>query len=104
MASPIDVEVSTFRLLHFSAAIVTLAAAIICLMFFKGVISLMPVLIGIIVGYIYSAAIGILNFKPVLEAKWIEIPDLLIPGMHYDFVVTPTLLFHHGTDCDCHDI
>lgn len=94
MASRIDVNgVSTYSLLHFSAAIVTLAAAIICLMFFKGVISLMPVLIGIIVGYLYSAAIGILNFKPVLEAKWIQVPDFLIPGVHYDFVVTPTLLF-----------
>ncbi|MGG0643593.1 solute carrier family 23 protein [Sporosarcina gallistercoris] len=94
MASRIDVEgVSTYSLLHFSAALVTLAAAIICLMFFRGVISLMPVLIGIIVGYLYSAAIGILNFQPVLEAKWFAVPEFLIPGIDYDFVVTPTLLF-----------
>ncbi|REB09696.1 uracil permease [Sporosarcina sp. BI001-red] len=94
MASRIDIDgVSTYSLLHFSAAIVTLAAAIICLMFFRGVISLMPVLIGIIVGYLYSAAIGILNFQPVLEAKWFAVPEFLIPGIDYDFVVTPTLLF-----------
>ena len=94
MASTIDVEgQSVYNLLHFSAALVTLAAAIICIMFFKGIISLMPILIGIVVGYIYSAAIGILDFSKVLEAKWFEIPKMLIPGIDYEFVITPTLLF-----------
>lgn len=66
MASTVSVGgEDVYNLLHFSAAIVTLAAAIICIMFFRGVVSLMPVLIGIIVGYIYSAFIGIIDFSPV---------------------------------------
>ncbi|WP_438316960.1 solute carrier family 23 protein [Sporosarcina sp. FA9] len=89
MASTVNNE---YNLLHFSAALVTLSAAIICLMFFKGIISLMPILVGIIVGYIYSAAIGILDFTKVLEAKVLVFPEMLIPGVDYDFVVTPTLL------------
>lgn len=94
MASTIQVgDEKVYNLLHFSAALVTLAAAIICLMFFKGIISLMPILIGIIVGYIYSAFIGILDFTKVMEAKWFEFPQMLIPGVDYDFVITPTLLF-----------
>lgn len=52
----------------------------------------MPVLIGIVVGYIYSAMIGILDFKKVIEAKWFEVPEFLIPGVDYEFVITPTLL------------
>lgn len=93
MASTIQVNgVPEYNLLHFSAAIVTLASAIICLMFFKGVISLMPVLIGIIVGYIYSLAIGIVEYQKVFEAKFIEIPQFLLPGIDYEFVITPTLL------------
>ena len=45
MASTIQVDgEDVYNLLHFSAALVTLAAAIICLMFFKGIISLMPIL------------------------------------------------------------
>ncbi|WP_435368141.1 solute carrier family 23 protein [Sporosarcina luteola] len=93
MASTIQVDgVAQYNLLHFSAALVTLATAIICLMFFRGVVSLMPVLIGIIVGYIYSAAIGILDFTKVHEAAWIALPEFLIPGIDYEFVVTPTLL------------
>ncbi len=94
MASEIMVNGKpVYSLLHFSAALVTLAAAIICLLFFKGIISLMPILIGIIVGYIYSAFIGILDFSKVLEAKWFEVPEMLIPGVDYEFVITPTLLF-----------
>lgn len=93
MASTIEVDgESVYSLLHFSAALITLISAVICIMFFKGVISLMPILIGIIVGYIYSAAIGILDYTAVKEASWFEVPELLIPGIHYEFVVTPTLL------------
>lgn len=93
MASTIEVNgVAEYSLKHFSAALVTLAAAVICLMFFKGMISLMPILIGITVGYLYSAAIGILDFTAVKKASWFQVPDFLIPGIHYEFVVTPTLL------------
>ncbi|ARJ39978.1 uracil permease [Sporosarcina sp. P21c] len=93
MASTINVDgADVYSGLHFSAALVTLASAVFCLMFFKGIISLMPVLIGIVVGYIYSAFIGILDFSKVVEAKWFAVPDMLIPGVDYEFVVTPTLL------------
>ena len=93
MASTINVNgADVYSGLHFSAALVTLASAVFCLMFFKGIISLMPVLIGIVVGYIYSAFIGILDFSKVVEAKWFAVPEMLIPGVDYEFVVTPTLL------------
>lgn len=93
MASTINVDgVDVYSGLHFSAALVTLASAVFCLMFFKGIVSLMPVLIGIMVGYIYSAFIGILDFSKVVEAKWFAVPEMLIPGIDYEFVVTPTLL------------
>ncbi|ARF18398.1 uracil permease [Sporosarcina sp. P3] len=93
MASTINVDgADVYSGLHFSAALVTLASAVFCLMFFKGIISLMPVLIGIVVGYIYSAFIGILDFSEVVEAKWFAVPEMLIPGVDYEFIVTPTLL------------
>lgn len=84
---------SEYSLLHFSAALVTLITAIICNIYFKNIISLMPILIGIIVGYIYSAAIGIIDFSPIGTASWFQVPDFLLPGIDYSFQVTPTLLF-----------
>ncbi len=84
---------SEYSLLHFSAALVTLLTAIICNIYFKNIISLMPILIGIIVGYVYSAAIGIIDFTAIGAANWFAVPEFLIPGVDYSFQVTPTLLF-----------
>ncbi|ANU19709.1 uracil permease [Planococcus plakortidis] len=84
---------SEYSLLHFSAALVTLITAIICNIYFKNIISLMPILIGIIVGYAYSAMIGIIDFSPVAAANWFQVPEFLVPGIDYSFQVTPTLLF-----------
>ncbi|MGM0897606.1 MAG: solute carrier family 23 protein [Bacillota bacterium] len=84
---------SEYSLLHFSAALVTLITAIICNIYFKNIISLMPILIGIIVGYIYSAVIGIIDFSPIGAANWFQVPEFLLPGIDYSFQVTPTLLF-----------
>lgn len=94
MAMNITVDgVSQYSMKHFSAALVTLITAIICNIYFKNIISLMPILIGIIAGYIYSAAIGIIDYAPIAQATWFQVPDFLIPGIDYSFTVTPTLLF-----------
>lgn len=85
-------DARVYSLQHFSAALVTLAVAIICIIFFKGIISLMPVLIGIIAGYIYSIFIGIVDFAAVKEAPVFSVPKMLIPGIDYDFTVTWSLL------------
>ncbi|MBU0905540.1 MAG: NCS2 family nucleobase:cation symporter [Firmicutes bacterium] len=93
MAMNITVNnVKEYSMLHFTAALVTLAAAVIATLFFKGMISLMPVLIGIIVGYVYSLIIGIVDYTAVTQAKWIAAPDFLLPGIDYEFIITPTLI------------
>lgn len=93
MAMNITVNnVKEYSMLHFSAALVTLLAAVIATLFFKGMISLMPVLIGIIVGYVYSLIMGIVDYTAVTQAKWIAAPDFLLPGIDYEFIITPTLI------------
>ncbi|WP_133118803.1 uracil-xanthine permease family protein [Chryseomicrobium excrementi] len=82
----------TYSMLHFSAALVTLSTAIIVQLVFRGLLSLMPVISGIIVGYIYSVAVGIVDFTAVKEAQFLQIPEMLIPGIDYPFVVTSQLM------------
>lgn len=87
-----DTGLKEYSFLHFSAALVTLFTAIICTVYFKNIISTMPILVGLVVGYIYSIAIGIVDFTPIKEAKIFALPDFLIPGVHYDFVITTNIL------------
>lgn len=81
-----------YSFLHFSAALITLFTAIVCTVFFKNMISTMPILIGLVVGYIYSIIIGIVDFTPIKDAKLFALPEFLIPGVDYDFVITPNIL------------
>ncbi|KOS62351.1 uracil permease [Lysinibacillus agricola] len=84
--------VSQYSGLHFSAALVTLLAAIIFTVYFKNILSAMPILMGLIVGYIYSVFIGIVDFTPVKEASFFALPDFLIPGVDYEFNITAKIL------------
>ncbi|WP_040204896.1 solute carrier family 23 protein [Neobacillus jeddahensis] len=72
-----------YSMLHFSAALVTLAATIIFSIYAKKILSIIPILAGIIVGYIYSVIIGIVDFAPVMNARWFEMPEFIIPFVSY---------------------
>lgn len=81
-----------YNVLHFSAALVTLFSAIIFTVYFKNILSAMPILLGLIIGYIYSSLVGIVEFTPVKEAAWFALPEFLIPGIHYEFTITSAIL------------
>ncbi|MBV7503802.1 NCS2 family nucleobase:cation symporter [Bacillus sp. sid0103] len=72
-----------YSILHFSVALVTLIATIIFSIYAKKMLSMIPILAGIIVGYIYALAVGVVDFKPVLDAKWFEMPEFIIPFVSY---------------------
>ena len=85
-------NVNVYSGLHFSAALVTLAAAIIFNVYFKNILSAMPILLGLVVGYIYSLIVGIVDFTPVKEASFFAMPEFLIPGVDYEFKITAAIL------------
>jgi uracil permease len=76
-----------YSLQYFSVAIVTLFITIISTIFLKGFFNLIPVLIGIAGGYLYSLAIGIIDFSKVITADWFQAPNFIIPYVDY----TPSL-------------
>lgn len=77
-----------YNLTYFSVALVTLAATIVCSIYMRGLLSLVPVLFGIIVGYVYALAVGIVDLSKVAKAKWFEMPDFLLPIVDYPLHVT----------------
>lgn len=55
-------------LLAVLVALVTLATVIFVVIKGKGIFSLIPIFCGIIVGYIFAAILGLVNFTPFIEA------------------------------------
>ncbi|MGD9781061.1 MAG: uracil-xanthine permease family protein [Kiritimatiellia bacterium] len=52
----------------------SLLTAVAAVMYGKKFLSLIPVLCGIVVGYLVSLAMGVVDFSPVQNAAWFQIP------------------------------
>lgn len=80
MAMNIQVDGETvYSLKHFLVALSTLAIAVIASTRFKGFFGVIPILLGIIGGYIIAFFVGIVDFTPVKEASWFAIPEFTTP-------------------------
>lgn len=53
----------------------------------KGFLKIIPFLVGMVSGYILAVVLGLVDFKPVLEAAFFSMPDFVLPFISY----TPTL-------------
>ncbi len=69
-------------------SMVTLAATVIAAIFGKGVFKLVPILIGIIVGYVVALCMGdIIDFAPVKAAPWFAMPSFVMPEWNWNAVL-----------------
>lgn len=64
---------------HLLVAFVTLAIAVGVSVFAKGIIKVIPILLGIIGGYAFAGFLGLVNFTPVMEASWFALPKFALP-------------------------
>ena len=55
-------------------ALLAIAVVIICNIWGKGMIKIIPILLGFLVSYIVAAICGEVDFTPVKEAAWIGLP------------------------------
>ena len=58
-------------------ALVTLGAIIFFSLVLKGFFSVVPILLGIAVGYVLAAALGMVDFAPLAEASFFQVPDFV---------------------------
>lgn len=83
---------SHYDLRFFGVAMFTLLITIIFNMFLKGFPSMIPVLLGIICGYILALLVGIVDLTPVKEAKWLSLPAFSVMFVNYDFKFYPSAI------------
>ncbi len=77
-----------YSLKHISIALVTLVVTILCSVYMKGFLKIIPILIGIVVGYLVSIAAGLVDFAGIKAAKFFEMPDFTVPFLNYDPVIS----------------
>ncbi|MBN2847721.1 MAG: uracil permease [Coriobacteriia bacterium] len=70
-----------------AVAVITLTASIAFSSYFKGFISTIPILLGIVVGYIAAIPFGLVDFQPVLDAAWIGLPTLTIAKFEFSAIM-----------------
>ena len=68
-------------------AVVSLTTTIIVSLFGKKMLRLMPILSGIIVGYIFAFVLGEVDFSPIANAKWFAIPKVVFPSFNWKAIL-----------------
>ena len=74
--------------------LVTLGVAVFGQILFRGFLSVIPILIAIIAGYVAAVICGIVDFSSVSTASWLAIPNFSAPKFKWEaiVIVLPVLL------------
>lgn len=65
-------------------AFVTLFATVLFSVYLrgKGLLGMLPILLGALVGYALAAALGIINFSLIGSAAWLRMPNITLPAFN----------------------
>src|SRR6056297_2302616 len=75
-------------------ALSTLLTVVIFSTFFKGFLSMIPVLIGVFVGYLVASLTGNVDFTAVNNSNWVALPEFMLPKFSiYAISVTVPVVF-----------
>ncbi|CAM3258621.1 uracil permease [Xenorhabdus nematophila] len=73
---------------NLTISLVTLAVTILGSVVFRGFMAIIPILIGVLVGYGLSFFMGIVDFTPVGEASWFALPTFYTPRFEWFAIMT----------------
>lgn len=78
----------------------TLGVTIVGSVLFRGFLAVIPVLIGVTAGYLLSLFVGIIDWKGIAEAPWLEFPTWYVPEFRLDAILmimpaAPVVLAEH---------
>jgi len=86
---------NTYSLVYLSIAAVTLGVTVAANILLKGFFSTIPILIGLISGYLFTLIMGqfipayaIINFQVVKEADWFGLPSFQVPAFSFVPILT----------------
>lgn len=65
--------------INWVVAVVTIGSIVLVSIFVKGFFKLVPILIGIVVGYVAALIAGIVDFQPIRDASVLAVPEFFLP-------------------------
>ncbi|MGL4451979.1 MAG: uracil permease [Sarcina sp.] len=86
--SGFSVNGSVANPIHILIAMITLVAIILSTVLFKGFFKIIPILIGIVVGYLVSMAFGIVDLTEVKQASFFAIPHMQVVKFNMNAILT----------------
>ncbi len=87
-----------YQFTYLLIGLVTLLAVILFNIYGRGLISIIPILLGLIVGYCLAFVLGavtgqeIISFSGVQEAAWLQVSNFDIIGLDYGFKLYPSAI------------
>jgi uracil-xanthine permease len=82
--APVGVKMASS---NWPIACISLAGAVVALMYGKGILKLIPVFVGIIVGYLVSVFTGNVDFSVIANAPWVSIPKFVTPEFSLEAIL-----------------
>lgn len=64
---------------HYLIAILVILATSLTALYMRGFFRLVPIMMGLLVGYFFSLLFGIVDFAPLGAASWVGLPDFTFP-------------------------
>ncbi len=68
-------------------SMITLITTLIVAVFAKGLMKLVPILFAIIIGYLTAIFMGLVDFQPILDAKWFSLPKITTPEFKLEAIL-----------------
>lgn len=81
--APVAIDMASGHLL---VAVVALLAATIASVFGKGLFKLIPVMVGLVAGYVTAVLVGLVDFTAVKEAAWLGLPPFTAPVINWSAI------------------
>ncbi len=68
-------------------SLASLTTTVLVTLLGRGVFRLVPIMFGILVGYVLSLLYGLVDFTPVREAPWLALPNFVLPEWNWQAVL-----------------
>ncbi|MBP2623157.1 uracil-xanthine permease family protein [Streptococcus oricebi] len=87
-----------YNLSYFLIGMVTLLAVILFNIYGKKILAIIPILLGLIVGYLFALVLGwltgqeIISFAGLEKASWFSLPPMRLPLVHYGLKFYPSAI------------